>query len=112
MPTPPPSRDVSLAEIDRLVSGYHSSPHDVLGPHVHEGRVLVRTLRPLARSVSVRTGSDVIPMKHEHAGVWVAELPDAVVPDYRLEVTYDVGAPHLLDDPYRYLPPSERSTST
>ena len=31
-------------------------------------------------------------------------LPGADVPDYRLEVTYDDGHPHAVDDPYRFLP--------
>ena len=42
-------------------------------------------------------------MRHESYGVWVAVLPMAEVPDYRLEVAYD-GPARTVDDPYRFLP--------
>ena len=44
------------------------------------------------------------PLEHEHEGVWVGVVPGEDVPDYRLEVTYDDGATHTVDDPYRFLP--------
>jgi 1,4-alpha-glucan branching enzyme len=43
-------------------------------------------------------------LEHEAHGVWVGVLPRAEVPDYRLEVRYADGVPHVVDDPYRYLP--------
>ncbi len=95
---------VPRPELAALVSGTHASPHDVLGPHVGSGGVTIRTLRPLAHTVSVRSGAKSVPMTHEHEGVWVAVLPQEAVTDYRLEVTYHGGGTQTVDCPYRYLP--------
>jgi 1,4-alpha-glucan branching enzyme len=43
-------------------------------------------------------------MTHDAHGVWSVVLPIKDVPDYRLEVTYADGIPHLVDCAYRYLP--------
>jgi 1,4-alpha-glucan branching enzyme len=104
MTTEPAPLAVSRSELDQLISGLHGSPHSILGPHVSDKRVTVRALRPLAKSVGVKTGSSVVPMRHEYAGIWVAVLPQSTVPDYRLEVEYDGFPTQTLDDPYRYLP--------
>ena len=95
-------------ELDLLIRGEHGHPHGVLGPHVHDGHVTVRVLKPLASSVSVTYAGTSVPLAHEHGGVWVGVLPDASagepqVPDYRLAVAYDAD-PLVLDDPFRYLP--------
>src|SRR5262245_23850423 len=89
----PVTAPVSRDDLDRIVSGTHFSPHDVLGPHPYgegaERSVTVRTLRPLAKSISVRSGSETFPMEHEYEGIWVAVLPQGEVGNYRLEVEYD-----------------------
>ena len=104
-PTPAP---VSTADLDQIVAGTHRSPHDVLGPHVHDDgktrSVTVRALRPLAKSIDVRVGDTVVPMQHEHEGIWVAALPQSDVDNYRLEVEYDGYPAQTVDDPYRFLP--------
>jgi len=87
-----------------LVEGRHGDPHGVLGAHPHDGAVTVRAFRPLAESVVVVHGSQRVPLEHEHEGVWAGVLDVPDVPDYRLEVTYAGGTPHLVDDAYRYLP--------
>ncbi len=104
-PTPAPApAPVPADELDLLVRGEHGHPHAVLGPHLHDGAVTVRALKPLAQSVTVVTGGDRFDLTHEHEGVWVGVLPLTEVPAYRLEVAYD-GSPTLdLDDPYRFLP--------
>jgi 1,4-alpha-glucan branching enzyme len=85
--------------------GYHHDPHSVLGGHPHDGNVTIRVLRPLARSVRVLTiDQPPVDAVHEHEGVWTAVLPGEDVPDYRLEVTYEDGFPHVADDPYRFMP--------
>ena len=99
-PTPLPVDTVSL---DALVGGDFADPHSVLGPHVHDGAVTVRTLRPMADSVVVRVGDDEFPLEHEHLGVFAGVLPFPEVPDYRLRVTY-AGQVVDTDDPYRFLP--------
>ncbi len=113
--TPPPGSKtpaiapVAAEEVELLVHGQHGSPHSILGPHPHDGGVTIRAFKPLARRVVVRHGDGTTyELEHEHEGVWVGVLPgspdNASVPDYRLEVTYDDGHPHTLDDPYRFLP--------
>ena len=105
-PTPPPSvKPVSRSELERLISGTHHNPHGVLGPHPHDGAVTVRTLKPLAGSVTAEMADGSrTELRHEFEGVWVGVLPTAQVPDYRLWVAYSDGIEHLLDDAYRFLP--------
>jgi 1,4-alpha-glucan branching enzyme len=103
-PDAPRPRPVGREELDRLVGGVHHDPHGILGAHPHGTAVTVRALRHGAHSVTVVVGDQRFPMEHEHSGIWVALLPMAEVPDYRLEVAYADGHPHLQDDPYRYLP--------
>ncbi|HLV05993.1 1,4-alpha-glucan branching protein GlgB [uncultured Georgenia sp.] len=83
--------------------GLHHQPHDVLGPHVGEGGVTIRTLRPLADAVTLVTEEGRRPFTHEHEGIWVTVVPGSQVPDYRIEVTYG-SETQLTDDPYRFLP--------
>ena len=95
---------VTVSDLDALVAGTHPDPHDVLGAHAHDGGVTVRTLRPMASSVTVRTDGGATPLEHEHGGVWVGVLDQSDLGDYRLDVAYDDGHPRSTDDPYRYLP--------
>jgi 1,4-alpha-glucan branching enzyme len=100
-PTPFP---VDAAALSALVSGHHSNPHDILGPHPHNKQVTIRTMRPMARSITIVAGLDEVAMTHESEGIWVGVLDQPEVPDYRLDVEYDGGTVIPYDDPYRYLP--------
>ena len=103
--THPAIHPVSADELDLLISGGHGSPHSILGPHPHDGGVTIRVFKPLARRVVVKHGDGTdYELDHEHDGIWVGVLPGTDVPDYRVEVTYDDGTPHVVDDPYRFLP--------
>jgi 1,4-alpha-glucan branching enzyme len=102
----PAAKPVSQAELHELVSGSHANPHSVLGAHVYDGAVTVRSLRPLAETVEVVVSGEPelrVPLTHEALGVWVGVLPLPEVPDYRLDVTYG-GFTSRVDDPYRFLP--------
>jgi 1,4-alpha-glucan branching enzyme len=105
-PSPPPSaRPLDRSELERLVAGRHHNPHTVLGPHLHDGTVTVRTLKPLADNVVVEMADGTrVKLSHEFEGVWVGVLPTATVPDYRIRVMYDDKIEHVHDDPYRFLP--------
>ena len=101
---------VSREEIDAIVAGVHHDPHSVLGAHPGSAGITIRTLRPLAASVTVvLPDGRRVPMSHLHEGVFSATLPASAaepgqVPDYRLAVSY-AGAPETItDDPYRHLP--------
>ena len=63
--------------LDQVVEGRHGNPHGVLGAHVHDGAVTVRTFRPLAESVVVVYGTKRSPLTHEHGGIWagVVDVP-------------------------------------
>ncbi len=104
----PTIKPVDTQELDLLVEGRHGHPHAVLGAHPHDGGVTVRVLKPLASSVAVVVGDARTPLEHEHNGVWTGVVLGAGgesgdVPDYRVAVAYD-GEPHVVDDPYRFLP--------
>ncbi len=94
---------VDTTTLDALVSGHFADPHSVLGPHLHDGGVTVRVLRPMAEKVVVTVGDERFELAHEHAGVFVGALPFPEVPDYRLDVTYS-GNTVPTDDPFRFLP--------
>ncbi len=64
---------------------------------------MIRTLRPLAKSVVVVTAEGRYALSHVHQGVFAGIVPLDTVTDYRLEVDHGVG-PVLVDDPYRFLP--------
>src|SRR4051794_41816768 len=74
---------VAAEELQRLVDGAHFNPHAILGAHVTGDHVTVRTLRPDAEAVSVVVGLDKVPLAHEGAGIWAAELKRATVPANR-----------------------------
>jgi len=94
---------VNEALLAEVAAGTYYQPHSVLGPHVTDAGVTIRVLRPLASAVSIETLDGTFEAKHEHHGVWVAQLPGDDAPDYRVHVTYD-GDPVVTDDPYRFLP--------
>ena len=104
MATSPITRvEVSLAELDRIIDGWHHNPHAILGPHPNKNSVTIRVLRPTADAVTVVTPDARIPMTHEHRGIWFAILPGAQVPTYVIDATYN-GTVIPGDDPYRFLP--------
>ncbi len=94
---------VAPQELDRLLGGGHPDPHSILGAHLSDSAVTVRSLRPEAEAVTVVTGAGRYPLVHERGGVFAGVLPVEQVPDYRLDVVY-AGRTIPADDPYRYLP--------
>jgi 1,4-alpha-glucan branching enzyme len=92
-----------VEELERVVGGAHSDPHAVLGAHLVDGRLVLRTLRPDAERVVAQVGGDEVEMQHLHGGIWQAVLDRGDVPHYGLAVTY-AGSTYPADDPYRYLP--------
>jgi 1,4-alpha-glucan branching enzyme len=95
--------DVDFAAIDALVDGTHTEPHQILGPHISDGTVTIRVLRPNASGVDVVIGDQRYPTTHVHRGVWAVAVPGDDAPDYRLSVAYE-GDSLPADDPYRFLP--------
>ena len=89
VPGPTPVDTGTLAQV---AAGAHWNPHGILGAHIGEGGVTVRTLRPLATSVAAVLPGDLrVELAHEWDGIWTALLPVDSVTDYRIAVTYEGG---------------------
>ena len=101
--TPATPIPVDPSILEAVAQGTYYAPHDVLGAHVYQGSVTIRTVHHMADTVSVVTPDGEYPAIHEQSGVWVAVVEGTQIPDYRLRVTY-ADASTLLDDPYRFLP--------
>ena len=93
------------------MAGTHHDPHSILGAHPGPDGVIIRVLRPLAKTVTiVLPDGRRFPAEHVHEGVFAATLPVTEKPDYRVAVSYPDGdgggpLPELIaDDPYRFLP--------
>jgi len=89
--------------LDAVAQGSHYLPHSVLGAHLGQDSVTIRTVHKLADAVDIVTAHGTFPATHERSGVWVAVLPLDHIPDYRVQVTYG-DQKTLVDDPYRFLP--------
>jgi 1,4-alpha-glucan branching enzyme len=93
--------------IDAIVYGYHRDPFSILGPHVVEKGLAIRTFQPGAATVAVvREGAKPVEMSRvREEGFYEAVLPrlKKVVP-YQLIVTYHDGHTVTFEDPYRFPP--------
>jgi 1,4-alpha-glucan branching enzyme len=90
-------------DLDRILDGTHHDPHSFLGAHSHNGATVIRALRPGATAVTVVTSSARVDTTEQSPGLFVAEVPLASAPDYRLDVHYGADV-HPVDDPYRHSP--------
>ena len=101
---------VDSADLERLVTGQHHDPHQVLGAHPERDgdghdRLVIRGWRPDAIRMVILADGRRVEMSRVHpAGVFAGVLEGSDVPDYRLETTYADGVVVVLDDPYRYWP--------
>ena len=101
---------VDGADLERLVTGQHHDPHQVLGAHPERDgdghdRLVIRGWRPDAIRMVILADGRRVEMSRVHpAGVFAGVLEGSDVPDYRLETTYADGVVVVLDDPYRYWP--------
>ncbi len=97
-------------DVERLVTGQHHDPHDLLGPHPERDidgrdRVVIRGWRPDAAGVVILAGEQRIEMGRVHpAGLFAGALEGPGIPAYRLETAYPDGAVVAADDPYRFWP--------
>ncbi|MFJ7085747.1 1,4-alpha-glucan branching enzyme [Streptomyces griseus] len=98
-----PAPALGGADRGRLLAGDHHAPHDVLGAHPVPGGVLVRALRPFARSVTVLATGLRAELHDDGDGFFSGVLPVPEAPAYRLEVAYDDTTVEV-EDPYRFWP--------
>ncbi|MDO5722905.1 MAG: 1,4-alpha-glucan branching protein GlgB [Flaviflexus sp.] len=102
-PTPPVPA-VPTEVLAAVAEGRYHAPHDVLGPHMSDGKVTIRVVRHLAETVTIRTEAGDVEAEHEYGGIWRATLAAETVPDYRVLARYSEQVEALTDDPYRFLP--------
>ncbi|WDG28588.1 1,4-alpha-glucan branching enzyme [Streptomyces sp. CA-278952] len=98
-----PAPALDGADRGRLLAGDHHAPHDVLGAHPIPGGVLVRALRPFARSVTVLATGLRAELHDDGDGFFSGVLPVPEAPAYRLEVAYDDNVIEV-EDAYRFWP--------
>ena len=106
--TSPPATtaDLPYELMERLIGGAYHDPHGLLGAHPVGNKVVVRTLRPDALSVSLLLdgGQERVDLGRLHpGGIFGGVLDRSAVPDYRVEVTYQDNSV-VTDEPYRFLP--------
>lgn len=95
-----------LADLQRLREGAHFNPHSILGAHLEDKSLTIRTLKPDARSVAIVLELESHPMTQVFPGLWSISIPaDQLtnIPDYHFEVVYS-DQPVLVEDGYRFLP--------
>ena len=87
---------------DALAGARHSDPFAFLGPHVEDGRVVIRAFLPAAERVEViHAGGPTALSRSHNTGGFEATFPATEIFDYRLRVTYP-GDVIEIDDPYRF----------
>lgn len=95
------------AQIEALVYSEEDQPHDILGPHVTDGGILIQTFIPTANRIKVRiTGKkETYEMKLEdEAGFYAVLIPGKKIPKYTLDVVFDDGTSLEYLDPYAFAP--------
>jgi 1,4-alpha-glucan branching enzyme len=95
---PPPD------ELDAIAALAHGDPHNYLGRHLEDGRLVFRAFRRGALEVRVRRDEATLPMLQVHpAGIFEATTDESDLPapdSYRIEVA---GGDSTLD-PYAFSP--------
>src|ERR1043166_4038609 len=93
-------------EVKTFLSGAHSDPFRILGPHRIGDDLAVRVFRPDAKKVSIILpgGTAKIPAERIHRdGFFQAILPGAKRDcDYQLSIVREDGSEQILHDPYCY----------
>jgi len=101
--------DVAADILDKVAAGSYYNPHGVLGQHPIQGAgadgvTVIRTLRPLAKSVvAVLASGARTELTHLHGGIWQGYTLTGLS-DYTIEARYDDDTVWASDDPYRFSP--------
>jgi 1,4-alpha-glucan branching enzyme len=96
-------------ELNSFLSGTHSDPFRILGPHRVGDDLAIRVFRPDAQKIDIilnRQANEPIPAERIHRdGFFCATVPGATRDlDYRLCVQSRDGSKQLTRDPYQYGP--------
>jgi 1,4-alpha-glucan branching enzyme len=80
-----------------------ANPHALLGAHPADGGVVVRALRPEAKSVRVLPMG--VELEHVGGGIWEGRIEGGAPPlEYEVEAVYPDGNRFVARDPYTFLP--------
>ena len=107
MPTPFSVAGIPPDELNTFLSGAHSDPFRILGPHRMGDDLAIRAFRPDARKVEIiLDGKPPIEAAKVHRdGFFQARIPDATRDlDYHVRVTDWNGSESVTRDPYQYGP--------
>src|SRR5438132_12010536 len=95
-------------ELNAFLSGTHSDPFRILGPHRSGDDLAIRVFRPDAQKVDilpVNKGEPIAAEKVHRDGFFCATVPDATRDlDYRIQITSWDGTQWSTRDPYSYGP--------
>src|SRR6266436_331491 len=96
-------------ELNSFLTGTHSDPFRILGPHRIGDDLAIRVFRPDAQKIDIvldRQGPEPIPAERIHRdGFFCATVPDATRDlGYRLRLTAWDGSEYVTRDPYQYGP--------
>jgi 1,4-alpha-glucan branching enzyme len=94
-------------ELNSFLSGTHSDPFRILGPHRMGDDLAIRAFRPDARKIEIlRDGQPAIEAeKIQRDGFFQAIVPNAARDlDYHLRLTSWDGSESVMRDPYQYGP--------
>jgi 1,4-alpha-glucan branching enzyme len=84
-----------------------ADPHAFRGAHQTEGGVVIRTVRPAAKTVTVYVKNKPVAELEpaDTDGLFEGAVPKAKLPlAYQLEVDYGEGGTFRIEDPYRFPP--------
>ena len=99
-----PLPDLHPGLVSAIVEGSHPQPHATLGQHAVDGGFVIRSVRPLAKTVTaVRADGSRVALEHLDGGLWQG-FAAGDGQSYVLETTYDEGPDFVTDDPYRFVP--------
>ncbi len=96
--------------IEAIANGYHGAPFEVLGPHLYDGTVVIRTFQPTAEQVAIvlEDGTRQSMERIHHNGLFEGRLTGqtnhTVPPHYQLEITSRFGSKVLYEDTYAFPP--------
>ena len=95
-------------ELNSFLTGTHSDPFRILGPHRVGDDLAIRVFRPDAQSIDITSNQSKEPIAAERLhrdGFFCASVPGATRDlDYHLRITGWDGSEHLTRDPYQYGP--------
>jgi 1,4-alpha-glucan branching enzyme len=97
-------------ELNAFLSGTHSDPFRILGPHRQKGDLVVRVFRPDAKKVEIvldqpASAEATAAEKIHREGFFQATIPNATRDlDYRIRVTGHHGSEQTTRDAYQYGP--------